>query len=437
MQTFVNVFFMVKLFPSILIASCLFAFSLPRREKFALRFSLSAAVCLAFSIALWMLVRRAPADLPFGKFVYVLVNLVFFLEVPAFLCFNFRCSFFEALLFDVCGWSVEHLSSSLSYIFALLAGSGPVDYRNYSVEFFLITFFTYLIVYALAGIVYWCLRVKGRARLERSRLIIPSMILMGTVFVLNIYTPFETMTDTAQIFVRLYAVACCLASLCAMFGIFDSGRYRFELELLDQIARKKQEQYEISKEAIEIINVKCHDLKKMISSAVGGKKVLTDREMREIDEKLSIYDAIVKTGNDALDLILTEKSLFCEKNNIRLTMMVDAESFGFLSDAEIYALFGNILDNAVEAVLNVVPEKRIVSLNVKRANKMLSVHEENYFSGELRYKEGGLATSKANLNDHGFGIISIRRIVEKYDGAMKISSEGDVFNLDILIPLEK
>ncbi len=91
----------------------------------------------------------------------------------------------------------------------------------------------------------------------------------------------------------------------------------------------------------------------------------------------------------------------------------------------------------MEAVLNVVPEKRIVSLNVKRANKMLSVHEENYFSGELRYKEGGLATSKANLNDHGFGIISIRRIVEKYDGAMKISSEGDVFNLDILIPLEK
>lgn len=38
MQTFINLFFMAKLFPSILIASCLFAFSLPRREKFALRF---------------------------------------------------------------------------------------------------------------------------------------------------------------------------------------------------------------------------------------------------------------------------------------------------------------------------------------------------------------------------------------------------------------
>lgn len=433
MQAFIDTFFSVKFFPSLFIANLLFAWHLPKRGRFALRFVCSSVLCISFSVALWWLLRRSH-QLSAGRFGFVACNVVYFFEIIAFTCFNFRCTFFEGVLYNVSGWSVEHLSNAFSYIFAILLNVQKNNYE-YNLEFFLLTLFTYLIVYLAAGIVYWRLRKNGSVRLNNKKVVVPSMLLMITVILLNIYTPYDSMTAVAQLFTRLYACACCLTSLCAMFGLFESGQYRFELDMLDQINRKKQEQYEISKETIEAINVKCHDLKKMISSALGGKNILTPEELKSLEERIGIYDAIVKTGNEALDLILTEKSLYCERNAIRLTLMVDAESFGFLSNAEIYALFGNILDNAVEAVLKVEAQKRVISLCVKRVGSMLSIHEDNFFGGVLQYKGENLATSKRNAVDHGFGIISIRRIVEKYGGGMTIGTEGDIFSLDILIPL--
>ena len=262
---------------------------------------------------------------------------------------------------------------------------------------------------------------------------LPTILILVTTVVLSINTPVAEVSSRVLFIIKLYAVVCCVTSLCLSFSIFEAGQYRFELETLEQLDRKKQEQYEISKETIEVINIKCHDLKKLVGSALAQRAVLTGKEMEDIDKKLSIYDALVKTGNDALDLILTEKSLYCEKNNIKLTIMADAEGLGFMSDAEIYSLFGNILDNAVEASMREREDMRAISLRVKTVGEMISIHEENYFAGSLKFRNGTPVTSKTNTNDHGYGILSIRRIAEKYGGGLTISAQDGVFCLDVLL----
>ena len=242
----------------------------------------------------------------------------------------------------------------------------------------------------------------------------------------------ETSPD-AMIIIKLFAVICCLVSLCSALNLFEAGQYRYELDMIEQLDRKRREQYEIQRDTIEAVNIKCHDLKKMISSALGRRNLLSEEELRNIEGQISIYDAIVKTGNDALDLILTEKSLYCEKNDIKLTIMADGNDIGFMSEADIYSLFGNILDNAVEAVVKVPSERRAVTLSVKTVGNMLVVHEQNYFAGKIKFVNGTPATSKSDTSQHGYGILSIRRIVEKYGGGLDISADGEIYTLNAAI----
>lgn len=153
---------------------------------------------------------------------------------------------------------------------------------------------------------------------------------------------------------------------------------------------------------------------------------------------MRIYDCSVKTGSDALDLILTQKSIICENYNIKLSCIIDGANLGFMRGSDILALFGNALDNAIEEVQKEVsPEKRIISLRVSCEMNMLFIHMDNYCSSSLIFNEGFPLTTKADKNYHGFGVKSIRYIVKKYNGDVNMYLQDGKFNLDILFALRK
>ena len=82
------------------------------------------------------------------------------------------------------------------------------------------------------------------------------------------------------------------------------------------------EKQKLSKETIDIINNKCHDLKYRISqnSQNRGRRG-AEKYIEDVRNTLTIYDNIFQTGNEALDLVLTEKSLLCTEYNIKLSTM--------------------------------------------------------------------------------------------------------------------
>lgn len=199
---------------------------------------------------------------------------------------------------------------------------------------------------------------------------------------------------------------------------------------MEDLLYQKQQQYEIFKENIELLNIKCHDLKHWLQNMDGS---IHKEEALEIQKALSVYDAMMDTGNKTLDVILTEKKLYCEYNNIHLTCIAQGEPLHFLTEAEIYSLFGNILDNAIEAVSGLQDEdKRAIHLLVKYMGRFLSVHEENYYAGELRKD---FKTTKTDKRHHGFGLKSIRMIAERYQGSVSVHAEDGVFNINILLPI--
>ncbi len=219
--------------------------------------------------------------------------------------------------------------------------------------------------------------------------------------------------------------------------LFRKSSIKQELELVKLLLKKEQEQYRLSKENIAIINQKCHDLKHQIRAVRQASEEEKDQYLQEMEESIRIYEAIVKTGNEVLDTILTEKSLYCKDREITISCVADGRLLEFINHMDLYSLFGNALDNAIEAVEKFEDkEKRQIDVLIYRQQNFLVVNIINPMQETLILENEMPVTSKKDKSLHGFGIRSMKYIVKKYDGFFNISQEDGCFSLKFLFPIK-
>ena len=200
-----------------------------------------------------------------------------------------------------------------------------------------------------------------------------------------------------------------------------------------QMLYSEQRRYEQERQIHDAINLKCHDIRHQIA-ALGDAGY--QEELKKIGQLVNIYDAAPHTQNAALDVALSGKMLACTNLGITMTCLADGRRIGFMEDSDIYALFGNILDNAIEATKTVTEEeKRIISLTIGTTGDLLLIDSQNYYAGEVQFVDGLPQTSKENKEYHGFGTRSIKTLTEKYGGDLKISAENGIFRLSIMLPI--
>lgn len=228
----------------------------------------------------------------------------------------------------------------------------------------------------------------------------------------------------------LYSMTCCLFALVIQYGFHGEILLRKNLSIANELYRQEIKHYDKWRDSLELINIKYHDLKHRISAAKSNKD---DKEWADIENALAVYENMLKTGNDVLDNILSEKRMLGESFNVSMTCMVDGGALEGITDADIFALFGNALDNALNAVKLVEDEsKRNISVIVRRVGEATAIHVENYYVGQLNFYDG-LPQTAEDKNFHGFGMKSIKIITEKYNGTMSMSSENNIFILDIML----
>lgn len=233
-------------------------------------------------------------------------------------------------------------------------------------------------------------------------------------------------------------------SLLSLLGLVLLYIFAIEYDLYDNyyklkyLLEKDQIRYEVSKEYTDLINMKCHDLKHQIRK-IKGEIQIDDEYVEELEHVIRIYDSDIKTGNEALDIILTEKNQVCIKENIDATFMVNGKIVSFMKPADLYSLFGNIMDNAIEAVRKLSDEDmRQISLVVDEEAGIVHIRQQNYFNGEVRLTDDKLMlTTKDDEENHGFGLKSIRYVTEKYGGILNAEIRDQIFIMNILIPYSK
>ena len=220
-----------------------------------------------------------------------------------------------------------------------------------------------------------------------------------------------------------------------LWSIYRRTALQAEKEIIVRLARERMNQYEFSRENIDMINRKTHDLKHQLQALAMATDDERRQQIEETSRAIGFYDAVVKTGNEALDVLLTEKSVYCANRNIRLSCMVHTKQLSRIRVVDLYTMLGNALDNAIESTERLSdPERKVISLSILDQGNMLYIELENYFDGVLDIRDGLPQTQKMNKLDHGYGIKSIRSIVQSYGGRLDIHTEGQIFYLDIIIP---
>lgn len=218
--------------------------------------------------------------------------------------------------------------------------------------------------------------------------------------------------------------------------LFKKSEMRQELELMEILWKKNKEQYQLAKENIAVINQKVHDLKHQIRAIRNASKEDVDRYLEEVEDSVQIYESIVQTGNEVLDTILTEKSLYCKSKDIQVSCVADGIQMKFINTVDLYAILGNAIDNAIEEVEKFQEkEKRQIDVLIYRQQQLLAINVINPLKGKLEYEAGLPVTTKADRKIHGFGLRSIQYILKKYDGFMNVTEEDGIFTLMMLVPI--
>lgn len=213
---------------------------------------------------------------------------------------------------------------------------------------------------------------------------------------------------------------------------------RFEMDMLQNIMQMQYSNYQLSKESIDMVNQKYHDLKHqiMLLKAEADAKQSV-RYLEQIEREVKIYEAQNKTGNKVLDIVLTSKSAYCQGEGIELKSVVEGSLLNFMDDMDISALFGNILDNAIEAVKKLPDkERRLIRLYVVQEKQFLRICAENYCEENIHFKKGMPVTTKKDKRIHGYGMKSIQSAVKKYNGSVVAGLNNHWFEVKILIPLK-
>lgn len=415
--------FMAALLP----AELIYAINLPKRPFFPGRYAFQALFCLAAAFLYPELIPILSLHrflMYFSLFVLTVLGMLW--------CFNEKARIIATVA--ILGFVTQHLVTELCIVVDLgtaLFQSPWAAPAGVAVKTLL-----FIGVYSFA-----LFRLSGENTIKtagsfdninfRINLVLFLVICVGTTRLTHDIPNRPPVTVLAN---SLQDILCCILALNVHFGIIKQIDLQSESFVLKYMLREDKKQYEQWKDSIDVINVKYHDLKHQLVKLKGS---VSGSFIKEVEEAATTYESVMQTGNDVIDIILTEKSLQCKKNHIVLSSVVDGKILNFIDNADLYSLFGNALSNAIDEVKKLPDEEmRVISLIVRRIGDLVSIHFGNYYEGELEFQNGLPQTRKDDGVYHGFGMKSIDMIARKYGGTIEITTEDQMFCLDILIPRE-
>lgn len=282
----------------------------------------------------------------------------------------------------------------------------------------------------------------GRQRdMEESKEYLPHSLILSFVLILVTVIGKTFLIQFSVESSALYSIGVSLTLIFSLLILvlrteFIRGlRKSQEIQTMEAVLLAEQRQFEESKQSIQLINAKVHDIKHKLDEF--GDKVANDT-LEKLKDSVRIYDRQFHTGSQVLDTILYSKSLECDRLGIRLSAIGDGSPLHYIPSSKRYYLFSNILDNAIAAVREVEdPNKRVIGITIVTKDALTEIDAYNYFVGKRHMVHGTLQTTKKDRANHGQGLKSISYVVNEYGGTMDIRIDEDIFTLTIALPAKK
>ena len=413
----------------------IFGIRLARRDYFPIRAFITFLVGGA-SVFFFPLIRIGNA---WGSYFYmVFMYLAILIIAILMISFCFRGRIRNFVFLGVSGYAAHHFVSTFQDLFFSITSLDNV-WSFFQWQHLLINFSFAIIFFGIISYFY-LKNTYVQTLMNMKRVSIIAVIIIALNIMISSFAriaPRLGVSDVSSLISQIYNLVTSLLCLGILFGLMDKEHLEKEIVIMDNMFKEVKKQYDISKAAMDSISIRAHDLKHHINDMMAGKEFWTSEEKQKISEEICAFNSIYKTGNEAVDLVLTNRAMVCEKYGIEMTCMVDGKLLDFMENYDIYSLFENALDNAIDAAKKVVDQKsRFIFVNVKQNKNMISFHVENNFVDEIILKDGLPMTSNQDKDSHGFGIKSIQRTSEKYNGFVNFSHKDQVFYLDVCLPMK-
>lgn len=418
-------------FPMMLLCVLLFARDMNRRRYFPLLFILGILMCLATVFGLAVL--RTNLD---NLYTRILVNFLTYFSMLGLLFLCYQEPPVNIFLNWCAAVAVQDIASRLFTALIFLCGNDPLETlslfadANNNRDWAL----SHIIQAAVVLILFALFRQAKCLNADKQTVNRTAGLSMFFALWLMLIHSFarEYMRESSTLYMTINV--CCITFSAAVLvlrrDILSQNQYRQEIAMTEKLLSEERKLYDSAKENIELVNMRCHDLKHQLEDL---SYKLTEDELQRLKEAIKIYDNSIKTGSEVLDIVLYEKQLVFDSEGIRFTVMADGSALSFMRTTYTYALFNNALGNALEAVRKLPdPEMRVIDLTVRQAADTLIVTVTNYYNGDLNPDN---ATTKADRTHHGLGLKSMKYIAELYGGTLSTSADGFLFELCCRIPI--
>lgn len=430
----VKILFGVELF----LAEFLFCGKLKRRSHFGLRAASSILITL-----LILGLFPVPVNLTeqWGPLYGILMYSIFYFLTVISLMFCFQEKIWLILFISAAAYTIEHIASCANSIFNQFDEMVPtfqlpvLGLSAYRVFIYIITLTgIYILAYFM---------VVRRLQLDETLQFAKKTILFlcGTVIVVNhafIMLYFGLIPENQiidNVLVYAFNIICCILILAMQTSVYEHTQNLREFAVVEKLWQQAKEQYKVSKENIDAMNIRCHDMKHLIHKM---EKEYSAKELDDISKIIESYEVGVETGNEIIDVILTEKAMYCQRNGIQFTCIVNGQILEFIGTTDLYVLFGNLIDNCINAVKHLHQENRKnIRINVNQEKQFVLINTENYYEGKLEFMNELPMTTNSDKLNHGYGMRSIQNIVKRYNGQISIRAEDGIFSLSIFIPIPK
>lgn len=137
-----------------------------------------------------------------------------------------------------------------------------------------------------------------------------------------------------------------------------------------------------------------------------------------------------------LDILINEKYNECQKLEIDfISDIYNIEKLDFISSIDICTIFGNLLDNSIEACKKVKYINKKIEIKGNIVNNFFVLKIYNTKEGEIKKLDNRILTTKEDVEYHGIGLKSIKDIINKYNAKLSLKYDEFSFNVTIIFPL--
>lgn len=332
----------------------------------------------------------------------------------------------------------------LDFFFSFLCMSYLRESFWYQVYYRTISWWTILIFICTRGVVFGIFLYinkhlsSGSDMVSFWKILLPVCIIMCVLvrfFRILLLVIAESVFDIRAWSVGIALLSCLILLLFFVLFLQKSGALQDENKVLrvrdDLQKRRYQELEEQHGESRRVI----HDIRNhiMLLQGLCEKQDLSGIS-GYLKEMAGMFQASTSnrwTNNDILNIILNQKLQEAQNADIKMKI----QSIGYLrmpfDESEMVSLFGNLLDNAIEACRKVQSRERLIEIRIDQKQDMIYLKVINSVEEEPVIKNNHIVSTKRDKKAHGYGLKNIRRIVDKYDGVMVMETSDYKFYIYI------